>query len=165
MIVIIHGIFGLLSLVSGLAVMLMQKGTLPHRRVGMVYFISMASLNVLSFFIYEMWGHWGPFHYMALVSLVTVSAGMVAIIYFRHRPKGLEWHYKMMYWSYVGLLMATGSHVMGPTVQAFRTWGLAGNSAPLLAMALLWGVPCLTGAILIRRYHRRVFTATSATHR
>jgi len=49
-----------------------------------VYLAAMVSLNVSGLFIYNLYGHFGPFHWMALGSLLTLMAGMVPV--FTRRP-------------------------------------------------------------------------------
>lgn len=107
----IHTIFGLVALAAGTAVLLMRKGTRWHRTLGHVYLTNMLALNISALFIYRLYGHFGPFHWMALASLITLVIGMVPV--FTRRPKGgwLQLHAAFINGSYVGLVAATASEI------------------------------------------------------
>jgi uncharacterized membrane protein len=106
-----HTVFGLASIFFGGLVVAWQKGTRGHRTAGRLYFLSMVALNGTAFFIYGLFGHFGPFHWMALASLATILAGLVPVA--RKRPPGgwLIYHAEFMSWSYVGLLAAAVSEI------------------------------------------------------
>lgn len=106
MIEIIHIILGFSSLISGLTVLLIKKGSRNHRLVGRAYAVSMLGLNLTAFGIYKLFGGWGFFHWMAIASLIPLLAGYVAIRY-----RKIEAHYFFMCWSYIGLLCATISEI------------------------------------------------------
>ncbi|MDQ3005818.1 MAG: DUF2306 domain-containing protein [Chloroflexota bacterium] len=94
------------ALVFGLCVLLVRKGTRTHKQLGYAYFFNMLGLNISALFIYQLTGHFGPFHGAALASLITLIAGFIPA--FLHFPRGrwLEFHYEFMNWSYVGLIAA-----------------------------------------------------------
>ncbi|HAP64443.1 MAG TPA: hypothetical protein DCR93_34820 [Cytophagales bacterium] len=150
-----HTILGPIALLSGLATIFLKKGTPLHKRIGYGYAVSMLLLTGSSLTIYNMFDGWGPFHYMALVSIATIFAALIPAWRYRHRASWLVWHNKMMLWSYAGLIMATGSHVMGPFIQIIKALGLHGGWAAGLAMVTLWGIPMIIGAIWIERYNRK----------
>lgn len=107
----IHTVFGLVALVAGTAVISVRKGTRWHRTVGHVYLTSMVALNVTGLFIYGLFGTFGPFHYMAVASLITLLLGMVPV--FTRWPKGrwLELHAGFISGSFVGLVAATAAEI------------------------------------------------------
>ena len=107
----IHMIFGIVSLLAGTTVVLLRKGTRWHRTLGHVYLTSMISLNVTALFIYRLFGHFGPFHWLALSSLLTLMAGMVPV--FTRRPKELwlERHVIFINVSFIGLVAATSAEI------------------------------------------------------
>lgn len=135
-----HTILGVIALVSGAFNLATVKGTKRHRLVGWIYAGSMGALILTSFAIFDLFGGFGPFHIMSIISGVTIALA----IYFplqRHKYKNwLEHHYMWITWSYVGLVMATGSHLF--------EYGPPGWSSSARAI-LYWGMPCLIGAILI----------------
>ena len=72
------------ALVFGLCVLLVRKGTRLHKQLGYAYFFNMLGLNISALFIYQLTGHFGPFHGAALASLLTLIAGFVPA-YLLHR--------------------------------------------------------------------------------
>lgn len=107
----IHTTFGVVALLAGTVVVLLRKGTRWHRTLGHVYLTSMISLNVTALFIYRLFGHFGPFHWLALSSLLTLMAGMVPV--FTRQPKGLwlERHAIFINISFIGLVAATSAEI------------------------------------------------------
>ena len=106
MVELFHIILGFSSLISGLFIVLTQKGNHNHKLIGRVYFLSMLGLNLTSFAIYKLFDGWGFFHWMAVASLIPLIAGYIAIRY-----KNINAHYYFMCWSYIGLLCATISEI------------------------------------------------------
>lgn len=150
----IHTIFGLVALAAGTAVILIRKGTRWHRTLGHVYLTAMVGLNVSGLFIYNLYGRFGPFHWMALGSLLTLTAGMVPV--FTRRPKGswLEWHAVFINGSYVGLAAATAAEVTSRIPGTEDIFGLIVG----VTSALVIGV----GAALIHRSLPRSIRRTLA---
>lgn len=106
---IFHFATAVLALAVGAVVVLRPKGTRFHRWCGRAYLASMLALNISALCIYDLWGRFGPFHFAALFSLVTVLMG--AITAWRRKPAS-RWriaHAYWMSWSYVGLLAAAVS--------------------------------------------------------
>ena len=107
---IIHTIFGLVALAAGTTVLLLPKGTRLHRTIGHIYLSNMLALNISAFFIYRLYGHFGPFHWMALASLLTLLVGMLPVLT-RWPPHWLEWHAGFINGSFVGLVAATAAEI------------------------------------------------------
>ena len=108
----VHTTFGMAALLAGTAVIVTRKGTRGHRTLGHLYLTSMVGLNVTALCIYNLFGHFGPFHWLAASSLLTLFAGMVPV--FTRRPKGrwLERHAIFLAVSYIGLVAATASEIV-----------------------------------------------------
>lgn len=142
---------GILALIAGGAVIGMRKGTSRHRYAGWVYVTTMTLLCVTSFFIYELFGGMGPFHVAATVSFLSVVGGTLAPLF--RRQIGDDWmevHYQFMLWSYVGLVMATGSHFFEPLGPLFHEYTPLARTGSFVATALTcWGVPAAVGAYFI----------------
>jgi len=153
LLVLSHTAFGVVALAAGALVLVRQKGDRWHRRVGWAYVVSLAVLCIESFWIQDstpFFRGFGVFHVMALVSFGTLVAGIVPAV--RRGPGWLGWHYSFMVWSYIGLVMATGSHVFRPVFLFFlRDVGLPGALCGIATAALLWGLPPLVGALLLKR--------------
>ena len=117
-------------------------------------------LNVTALGIFRLTGTVGPFHVAALLSLLTVFAGIVPAR--RRLPRGawLDRHYEFMTWSYVGLAAAAVAEV-ATRASVVRT--AAGGPGPAfwLAVALATVFVVGAGGVLIRRRA----AATLAPHR
>lgn len=139
----IHTIFGIVALLAGTAVIFLRKGTRWHRTLGHVYLTNMVALNVSALFIYRLFGHFGPFHWMALGSLLTLIVGMVPVL--TRRPKGswLELHAAFINGSYVGLVAAFAAEITSRLPGTENSFGLVVG----VTSALVIGV----GAALIQR--------------
>lgn len=102
---LIHLVFSILALVFGTMVIAKQKGTKSHKRIGYFYSTSMLGVIVTAFMIYRLFGKFGIFHWLALLSLVTLISGMLPM--FLKKPKGyISLHFNFMYWSVMGLYAA-----------------------------------------------------------
>lgn len=102
---LIHLIVSVIALITGLFVLIAAKGTKIHKNVGYVYSVSMLILNLTAFMIYKLYGKFGIFHWFAVVSLVTLFAGLYPV--FTKKSKNyLLTHFNYMYWSVVGLYSA-----------------------------------------------------------
>lgn len=102
---ITHTLTAISALALGPAVFFRKKGTRLHKQLGYSYVASMVLLNATALSIYDLFDGFGVFHYAALISLATLLMGFIPA--FRKRPQNwLEWHYKGMTWSYVGLSAA-----------------------------------------------------------
>lgn len=101
----IHAGFGIAGLLLGLAVVVLQKGTAWHRRFGLLYAAAMVLLNATALAIYDLFGRFGPFHILALVSLATLGAGVIPV-WLRRPREWLDIHARCMSWSYAGLVAA-----------------------------------------------------------
>lgn len=149
----IHTIFGLVALVAGTAVILIRKGTRWHRTLGHVYLTNMIALNVTALSLYELYGHFGPFHWMALGSLLTLIAGMIPV--FTRRPKGrwLGLHAAFINGSYVGLVAATAAEVTSRIPGTEEMFGLVVGGTSALVIGI--------GALLIQRTLPRTIRRTA----
>ena len=106
-----HAGLGLVAIVLGMFVLFLQKGTPLHRWIGLTYLISMVALNATALAIYDLFGRWGPFHNLAVVSLLTVAAGVVPVWVRRPRGRWMRLHATCMGWSFAGLLAALFSEI------------------------------------------------------
>ena len=153
--IIFHTINGSIALVSGLAVVLLNKGTQIHRIIGYIYVASMYVLCFASFAIQDttpFFRGFGLFHVMALASILTVTAGLVPALYRGKFRNWYDWHYSFMLWSYVGLIMAFNSHFFREVFLFFgKEVGLGKVAGLILSILVLWGLPPAFGTILINR--------------
>lgn len=102
---LIHLIVSIIALITGLFVLTTTKGTKTHKKIGYVYSISMILLNLTAFMIYKLYGKFGIFHWFAVISCLTLFAGLFPVLTKRNKNYLLK-HFNFMYWSVVGLYCA-----------------------------------------------------------
>lgn len=101
----IHLVFSIIALITGLLVLILTKGTKSHKQIGYVYSLSMVIVNLTAFQIYKLYGKFGIFHWFAVISCLTLIAGLYPV--FTKKSKNyLLTHFNFMYWSVVGLYCA-----------------------------------------------------------
>ena len=120
----VHLIFALIALVVGAVVIFIRKGTRWHRTLGHVYLTCMIAVNVTALFIYIRFGAFGPFHWMAVASLLTLLAGMVPVFLRRPKRSWLQLHAGFISGSYVGLVAAAGAETFSHLPGAEAAYGL-----------------------------------------
>ena len=106
-----HLFVSVLSLIFGTYILFAKKGTTRHRKVGYLYFWSMTLMLITAFMIYDLFGKFGMFHWMAVVSTLTLIGGMIPM-FFNKKKEWIETHYSFMYWSVMGLYAAFISEIM-----------------------------------------------------
>jgi uncharacterized membrane protein len=102
---LIHLIFSIVALITGLLVLVKNKGTKQHKRIGYLYVVSMIVLNLTAFMLYNLYGKFGIFHVFAVISCLTLFAGLYPVLTKKHKNYLLT-HFSFMYWSVVGLYCA-----------------------------------------------------------
>ncbi|MDG1822671.1 MAG: DUF2306 domain-containing protein [Flavobacteriaceae bacterium] len=108
---LIHLLVSIVAMITGIVVLITKKGTKKHRQIGYIYVTSMLLVNFTAFMIYRLFGGFGIFHFFAIVSFMTLLAGMYPII----RRKGRNYifrHFNYMYWSVVGLYCAFCAEIL-----------------------------------------------------
>ena len=101
---VLHTLLALLAMGSGAYVLLLPKGGQRHKRLGYVYVGSMLLMLLTAFGIYKLFGGFGVFHVLAIVSFITLLLGMYPA--FKRGQGWLAQHYKLMNWSVAGLYAA-----------------------------------------------------------
>jgi uncharacterized membrane protein len=102
---LIHLVFAIAALILGTIVILKPKGTRNHKKIGYFYLISMLGLNLTAFMIYRLYNSFGIFHWLAVISLLTISAGMTPML-LRSPKNYVTLHFNFMFWSVIGLYAA-----------------------------------------------------------
>ncbi|MEM7110557.1 MAG: DUF2306 domain-containing protein [Bacteroidota bacterium] len=134
----IHLMASCLALITGTYILFAIKGTLLHKKVGYIYVGSMVILLITAFMIYRLFGGFGIFHVVAIVSSVTLAAGMIPAI----RRTNQNWiliHFAWMYWSVMGLYAAFASEMITRLLpsQFFSMVGLA-TGVIMSTAAIVW---------------------------
>lgn len=144
-----HTGFGVLALILGGITLVLPKANQRHKVFGYSYAFCMVILNLTSFLIYKLLGHFGPFHVLALISLITLAAGLAPAIMRRPKDTWIEKHYRCMAHSYIGLWAATAAEV-GIRIPFVQENGLFAQ-ATILGTA----IAMLVGNYLLSRFHTR----------
>ncbi len=100
----IHVITSLIAMILGGAVLLSDKGTMRHKRIGYAYTISMIIILLTAMMIYRLSGSFGPFHVIAIIGFIYLGIGIIPMVLKVNR--WLNLHVYFMYWSVVGLYAA-----------------------------------------------------------
>ena len=135
-----HVGFGICALTMGAFVLALPKGTRSHRVVGYLYVACMVLLNATALGIYRLLGHFGPFHALALISLITLGAGLIPVLRKPVTSRAMIKHLMTIGWSYVGLWAATMAEiaVRVPAAQNIAG-GMAAGTVAGTALAMLVG--------------------------
>lgn len=109
----VHLCAAMLSVVSGSLVLALRKGTRMHTTLGFVYVAGMMATLASAFMIYRFYGRWGLFHYLAVVSSVTILLGMIPMFVRRSWWRDpIKVHFRFMYWSVGGLYAALAAELL-----------------------------------------------------
>ena len=130
---LIHLVFSIIAMITGGLVIGMKKGTTLHKRIGYIYSVSMIGLLMTAFMIYYLFDAFGIFHYMAVVSTITLIGGIVPAILKKPQERWLSLHYSFMFWSVAGLYAAFISEVL--TRMPEQSWTLF-----MVAMFVFFGI-------------------------
>jgi uncharacterized membrane protein len=146
---VLHVALAILALLAGATVALLPKGEPAHRRLGWVYVVSMVGVNLTALSIYRLLGVFGPFHWAAAFSLMTVVAGIIPV----RRRTNRFWIWRHAYWmtgSYVGLWAAAVAETVTRT-SVLPFWSMVG-----LASAVVMGLGMALMFTLVPRAVRRM---------
>lgn len=102
---LIHLVSSFIALVTGLYVLVAQKGTKSHKQIGYIYALAMLLVNLTAFMIYRLYGKFGIFHGFAVLSSITLFAGLYPVITKKSKDYLIK-HFRSMYWSVIGLYCA-----------------------------------------------------------
>lgn len=102
----VHVIFAIAALIIGAVVAFRPKGGRSHRTLGYFYAILLLTVNVSALSVYEEAVGMGPFHFLAIISLITLISGFIPAFLRRPVSSWLDLHAYFISWSYVGLVAA-----------------------------------------------------------
>ncbi len=103
---LIHIVSAVVALSFGAVVFFKPKGGKVHKLIGYLYIFALLCVNASALFVYEDSITGGPFHVLAVVSLVTLICGFVPVFTRLPKMSWLSLHAYFMSWSYVGLVSA-----------------------------------------------------------
>jgi uncharacterized membrane protein len=150
----VHFAVAIAVLVTGAAVVALRRGTGPHRLIGFVYALSMFSATGAALLIYNLTGEFGPFHVLALISLITLIAGTTPVLL--RRPSGgwIDLHAHFLSWSYVGLAAAAAAETLTRLPEAPFRWAVVAASGVVIAIGA-WLIPRSAPKILAEQFPTR----------
>lgn len=117
-------------------VFLQKKGGERHRLLGYLYSIALLMVNLSALTVYEDSTGPGPFHYLALISLATLSAGFITA-FLRKPAQWMSMHAYFMSWSYVGLVAAGIAQIITEFLPLSTAFTVALPSAVIIAVGAL----------------------------
>ena len=100
-----HIVAAVSALLAGAVVLLRPKGTRTHRRIGTVYVLVLALVNVAALLLHRE-NAFGVFHALAVASLVTIAVGLSPLLLGKRSEAVVATHAYCMTWSYAGLVAA-----------------------------------------------------------
>ena len=136
-----HVLAAVVALVLGCVVLLRRKGDAWHVRLGRVYVVTMLAVSVPVLFVFDIDGRPGPFHVLAVVSLLTTGLGLLAVRRRGRALSGVAAHGTFMVWSWIGVVTA------GLAQAANHRWPGA-SPWPVLAVV---GLATVAGALAVPR--------------
>lgn len=140
-----HTLASVIALMLGTTSLSLTKGTSLHKKVGYAYAASMLVLLVTAFMLYNLFGSWGMFHWAAVISSLTLVAGMLPILM---RVKNyVSLHLGFMYWSVIGLYGAFTAEVFVRLPKVILESGIP-NSTFYTMTGIAVGITMTAGAIL-----------------
>lgn len=138
----LHLVLAITALLTGAAVACRSKGDQRHRTLGYIYSASLLLVNLSALSVYEESGEPGPFHILALVSLVTLISGLIPALLRRPANFWLNFHAYFMSWSYTGLVAAGVAQIATMSVN-LPTWFTVG--LPSIVVVIIGGILIHTG--------------------
>jgi uncharacterized membrane protein len=107
----LHAFAATTAFALGIVQFARPKGTLPHRTIGAIWVILMATVAISSFWIHGMrlWGPWSPIHLISIFTLVTLPLAVWAA----HRH-AVDRHRRAMTVIFFGALVIAGVFTLVP---------------------------------------------------
>lgn len=92
------------ALVLGVVQLTAPKGTLPHRTIGWIWVVLLATIAISSFWIHSirLWGPFSPIHLISIFVLIMLPMGVLAA----HRHQVPQHRRRMTGIFYGGLVIA-----------------------------------------------------------
>ena len=107
----VHAFAAIAAFGLGIVQLSAPKGTLPHRTVGWIWVVLMATVAASSFWIHEvrLLGPWSPIHLLSIFTLI-----MLPIAVWRARRHRVADHRRIMTMTFVGALVIAGLFTLLP---------------------------------------------------
>jgi uncharacterized membrane protein len=132
------------ALALGAVVVLRPKGVGAHRSLGIAYAAALVVLDAAALSVHRE-ATFGPFHILAVISLLTLAVGITPLALGSRTPTALATHAYCMTCSYAALLAAG-------TGQLAATWARGGG--PRLVLPAIFSVLLVSGVVIFSRVPR-----------
>lgn len=132
----IHVVLAIIAIAVGATMFLLKKGGRSHRTLGYLYSVALLLVNLSALSVYQDSEGLGPFHILALVSLVTLGAGILPAFFRKPKTAWMPRHAYFMSWSYIGLI-AAGAGQLATTISEFP--GVVAVGVPSIVIVLIGG--------------------------
>jgi uncharacterized membrane protein len=129
------------ALLVGAAALVLPKGTQAHRVVGTIYVAVLVVVNVAALSLHRE-DTFGVFHALAVVSLITIAAGLLPLLLGKRSKVVIATHAYCMTWSYAGVLAAGCGQAAAAVDQDAGRW---------VVPATIGTVLCISGAVIFGR--------------
>lgn len=130
---LVHLLAALVSLALGTAVLVRPKSGRLHKRLGYGYVGALVLMLVTCFGIYRQFQGFGIFHVAAVLSALTLVAGMVPVLRRRPHRSWRQLHAGFMYGSVLELYVALVAEVL-VRVPGLSFWEVAALSTATVAL-------------------------------
>jgi uncharacterized membrane protein len=150
----LHVAAACVALGLGLVVLFRGKGGAWHLALGRLFLASMVIVNVPVLLLYEETGRPGPFHVLAVVSLLTTTLGWRSVRRRRRGKSAVAAHASFMTWSWIGVATA------GLAQLGNRQWPESSPWPVVIVVGLASGV----GLAWVPRYVSRQLSARLSQH-
>src|SRR5258707_15600254 len=107
----LHAFAAMAAFVLGVVQFAAPKGTLPHRSIGWIWVLLMASVAISSFWIHQirLFGPWSPIHLLSIFTLSMLPFG----VWMAHRHRVID-HRRIMISIFTGALVIAGLFTLLP---------------------------------------------------
>jgi uncharacterized membrane protein len=107
----LHAFAAMAAFVLGIVQFAAPKGTLPHRSIGWIWVLLIASVAISSFWIHQirLLGPWSPIHLLSIFTLTMLPFG----VWMAHRHRVIN-HRRIMISIFTGALVIAGLFTLLP---------------------------------------------------
>ncbi len=107
----LHAFAAMAAFVLGIVQFAAPKGTLPHRTLGWIWVVLMATVAISSFWIHQirLVGPWSPIHFLSIFTLIVLP-----IAVWRARHHRVADHRRIMIFIFAGALVIAGLFTFVP---------------------------------------------------
>ena len=146
---LITSIIGFFTLLAGLVICFLDKGTKKHMFWGRVYSFSLLLLVVFSFILKKPNDFLGAYLIFLLISAILVVSSIVVLI-LRHGIKlWVVWHYILMLYSFLLLAIGICSVYLDHFTQLLTNQKMVESEANVVSRIIFWFLPFIIGTIWI----------------